>query len=200
VGIEYDLGVAPPLSAGTRESFHYVIGAIHGLDVAGERLGYDDAGDFVKGRRKTFAARERFADPAIQAKIRERILEVVAEGIARERIDILGHPTFSPLQALGDLERVYPEEWQERLIALCVTGGVAIELNESYGVPHREFLVRAARAGATFAVGSDTHFALRPLDKTEAMVRAASLAHDRFLEGGRRAPLGVRGGGGPDSA
>jgi histidinol phosphatase-like PHP family hydrolase len=200
VGIEYDLGVAPPLSAGTRESFHYVIGAIHGLDVAGERLGYDDAGDFVKGRRKTFAARVRFADPAVQARIRERILEVVAEGIARERIDILGHPTFSPLQALGDLERVYPEEWQERLIALCVTGGVAIELNETYGVPHREFLVRAARAGATFAVGSDTHFALRPLDKTEAMIRAASLAHDRFLEGGRRAPLGVRGGGGPDSA
>ena len=96
VGIEYDLGVAPPLSAGTREALHYVIGAIHGLVVAGERLGYDDAGDYVKGRRKTFEARDRFTDPAVQARIRERILEVVAEGIERDRIDILGHPTFSP--------------------------------------------------------------------------------------------------------
>ena len=29
VGIEYDLGVAPELRAATRESLHYVIGAIH---------------------------------------------------------------------------------------------------------------------------------------------------------------------------
>ena len=185
VGIEYDLGVAPPLSAGTREALRYVIGAIHGLVVAGERLGYDDAGDYVKGRRKTFEARDRFTDPAVQARIRERILEVVAEGIERDRIDILGHPTFSPLQALGDPEVAYPAEWQERLIALCVEGGIAIEINESYGVPHREFLVRAARAGATFAVGSDTHFALGPLDKTEAMIAAAALSHGRFLAGER---------------
>jgi len=29
VGPVYDLGFAPPLSAGTRESLHYLIGAIH---------------------------------------------------------------------------------------------------------------------------------------------------------------------------
>jgi histidinol phosphatase-like PHP family hydrolase len=185
VGLEYDLGVAPPLSAGTRESLHYLIGAIHRVEVDGTWVPYDDAGAFVKGRVKTFKERERFSDPALQRRILERTLEVVAEGIDRDRIDILGHPTFSALQAVGPPERVYPEEWQERLIGLCVKGGIAIEINESYGVPHREFLVRAARAGALFSVGTDTHFRIKPIDKTEAMIDAAALDRQRFLDGAR---------------
>ncbi|HEV8535833.1 MAG TPA: PHP domain-containing protein [Candidatus Limnocylindria bacterium] len=185
VGIEYDLGVAPPLSAATREALHYVIGAIHQIEIEGKRIGYDDAGAYVKGRIKTFKQAERFRDPALQKRLLERTLDVVAQGIDRDRIDILGHPTFSALQAAGEPERVYPAEWQERLIALCVQGGVAIEINESYGVPHREFLVRAARAGALFSVGTDTHFDLRPLDKTDAMIAVADLDRDRFLAGRR---------------
>jgi histidinol phosphatase-like PHP family hydrolase len=187
VGLEYDLGVAPPLGADTRESLHYLIGAIHQISVDGERIAYDDAGAFVKGRIKTFKERERFSDPALQRRILERTLEVVAEGIDRDRIDILGHPTFSALQALGDPERVYPEEWQERLIDLCVKGRIAIEINESYGVPHREFLVRAARAGALFSVGTDTHFKIKPLERTDAMIAAAALDRARFMAGSRLA-------------
>ena len=187
VGLEYDLGVAPPLGADTRESLHYLIGAIHQIDIDGRRIGYDDAGAFVKGRIKTFKERERFSDPALQRRILERTLEVVAQAIDRDRIDILGHPTFSALQALGDPERVYPEEWQERLIDLCVNGRIAIEINESYGVPHREFLVRAARAGALFSVGTDTHFEIKPLDRTDAMIAAAALDPARFMAGSRLA-------------
>jgi len=188
VGLEYDLGVAPPLSADTRESLHYLIGAVHQISVGGQQIAYDDAGAFIKGRIKTFKERERFSDPALQKGILDRTLEVVAEGIDRDRIDILGHPTFSALQALGDPERVYPEEWQQRLIDLCVKGGIAIEINESYGVPHREFLVRAARAGALFSVGTDTHFEIRPLDRTDAMIADAALDRGRFMAGSRLAP------------
>jgi histidinol phosphatase-like PHP family hydrolase len=187
VGLEYDLGVAPPLGAATRESLQYLIGAVHQVDLGGTMVKYDDAGAFVKGRVKTFKERERFSDPALQKRILARTLEVVAEGIDRDRIDILGHPTFSALQALGDPERVYPEEWQERLIDLCVKGGIAIEINESYGVPHREFLVRAARAGALFSVGTDTHFEIKPLDKTDAMIAGAALDRGRFMAGSRLA-------------
>jgi len=185
VGIEYDLGVAPPLTRATHDALHYVIGAIHQIDLGGDWIRYDDAGAYVKGRTKTFSGVERFRDPALRSRILERTLEVVAEGIERDRIDILGHPTFSALQALGEPERIYPEEWQDRLITMCVQGGIAIEVNESYGVPHREFLVRASRRGATFSVGSDTHFDLKPLDRTEAMITAAELAHERFLSGAR---------------
>lgn len=187
VGLEYDLGVAPPLLASTRRSLHYLIGAIHQLDVDGIRLGYDGAGQFVKGnlRGKPFPDRERFSDPALGRRILERTLEVVREGIEVIGIDVLGHPTFSPLLALGDPETSYPIEWQERLIELCVRGDVAIELNESYGVPHQAFLVRALRAGARFSVGSDTHGPLGPLDRTAKMIEGAALPHERFLDGRR---------------
>jgi hypothetical protein len=58
-------------------------------------------------------------------------------------------------------------------------------VNEAYGVPHRQFLERAQRMGARFSVGSDTHGPLLPLDKTAAMIEAASLPHERFLVGER---------------
>ncbi len=186
VGLEYDLGVAPPLRAGTREALHYVIGAVHQIPLDGGWIRYDDAGVFLKGRGgRAFAGASRFADEGRRARIREAILRAVSQGIERDRIDILGHPTFSPLAALGDLEAAYPEEWQLRLISLCTAGDVAIEVNEAYRVPHREFLVRAHALGARFAVGSDTHFELGPLDRTEAMIAAAALPHERFLAGAR---------------
>src|SRR5438552_17011442 len=112
-------------------------GAIHQIELDGNRIAYDDAGAFVKGRIKSWKERERFAAPELQKRILERTLEVVAEGIDRDRIDILGHPTFSALQALGDAELVYREEWQARLIELCVTGRIERGSKESYCVPTR---------------------------------------------------------------
>ena len=185
VGLEYDLGVAPELRPSTREGLHYLIGALHQLVVDGEWIHYDDAGAFLKGQRKTYDEAARFADPALIVRMRERTLEVVRDGIDRVGIDILGHATMSPLAALGDPEVLYPPEWQERLIRMCTEADVAIELNETYGVPHRAFLERAQRLGARFSVGSDTHFALKPLDRTMAMIGAAGLAEDRFLQGKR---------------
>ena len=183
VGLEYDLGVAPELRPSTRDALQYLIGALHQVEVKGEWIRFDPAGAFLKRQTTSFADAARFGDPLLQARIRERTLEVVRDGIARIGIDILGHATMSPLGALADPEAAYPAEWQERLIGLCVEAGVAIEVNEAYGVPHREFLERAHRLGARFSVGSDTHFDLRPLDKTMTMIRAAGLEEDRFLSG-----------------
>lgn len=188
VGLEYDLGVAPPLLPSTKRSLHYLIGAVHQLQIDGVRIGYDVAGQFLKGRLgdRPFPELERWStDESLRRKVLDRTLEVVREGILDVGIDVLGHPTFTPLQALGEPETSYPIEWQEKLIELCVANGVAIEVNEAYGVPHREFLVRAHRAGARFSVGSDTHFELGPLDKTAKMIEAAALPHDRFLDGKR---------------
>jgi histidinol phosphatase-like PHP family hydrolase len=194
VGIEYDLGVAPPLRSSTHQALDYVIGSVHQVHIDG-RIDYSPAGYFLKGRGGTsFSEHTRYADPDLQRKILEQHLELMRVGILHRGIDIVGHPTFSPLAALGDPEAAYPVEWQERLIALCVENGVALEINEAYGVPHREFLVRAHMRGARFSVGSDTHFELLPLDKTEEMIRAAGIAADergRFLDGSRSRQEGV---------
>ena len=194
VGIEYDLGVARPLFSSTHRALDYVIGSVHQVNVDG-RIDYSTAGYFLKGRGGTgYSEASRFADPDLQRKVLEQHLELVRVGILHRGIDIVGHPTFSPLAALGDPEDAYPVEWQERLIALCVENGVALEINEAYGVPHRAFLVRAHIRGARFAVGSDTHFDLLPLDKTDEMIRAAGISPDergRFLDGSRSPQEGV---------
>lgn len=188
VGIEYDLGVAPPLRRTTRDALDYVIGSVHGIGIGRGRIEYNPAGQFLKSRGGTpFREHARFQESALQQLVLERHLALVREGILETGIDIVGHPTFTPIAALGDPEVGYGAEWQERLIALCVENGVAIELNEAYGVPHREFLIRAQQRGARFSVGSDTHFALEPLDRTEAMIAEAGLATERFLNG-RRPP------------
>lgn len=186
VGLEYDLGVAPKLRATTREALHYVIGAVHQIRTAGEWVGFDEAGRFMKGLREgDYAEAPRFADEALRRRILDRTLEVVRQGIEEVGIDILGHPTFSPLAALGDPEEVLPVEWQERLIDLCVRSNVAIEINEAYRVPHRAFLVRAQARGSLFSVGTDSHGEIGPLDRTLAMIGDADLPHDRFLAGDR---------------
>lgn len=186
VGIEYDLGVAPSLVPSTRDAFHYVIGAIHQVEIsAGEWIRYDGAGAFLKGRVRSFAEARRFLDAELQRRLRERTLALVREGIERVGIDILGHATMGPLAALGDPETSLPPEWQERLIGLCVANDVAIEVNEAYGVPHRAFLERAHRSGARFSVGSDTHFEVRPLTRTAEMIVEAGLPPQRFLAGAR---------------
>jgi len=190
VGVEYDLGVAPELRATTREALDYLIGSVHQIDVVpGEWISYDDAGAFLKGRMTTLRDAKKFLDPSLQRRILERTLEVVRVGIERDRIDILGHPTMSPLAALGDPESSYPVEYQERLIRMCVSADVAIEVNESYQVPHRAFLERAHRLGARFSVGSDSHFTIRPLERTMEMIRAATLPQERFLQGRRVRPV-----------
>ena len=190
VGIEYDLGVAPVLRAATRESLHYLIGALHQIEITpGEWLSFDAAGAYLKGRTKTFAESARYLDAELRARLLERVLEEVRRGIERDGIDILGHATMGPLAALGDPETMYPAEWQERLIGLCVTNDVAIEVNECYGVPHRAFLERARERGARFSVGTDSHFTIRPIDKTMAMIREAGLDETRFLAGARVRPV-----------
>jgi len=186
VGIEYDLGVAPPLRRSTHDALDYVIGSVHRVEVDGVAVGYDEAGRSLKGRRaSTYAEAARFTRSGLGRRVLEAHLERVRQGILVTGIDIVGHPTFSPLAALGDPEEGYPAEWQERLIALCVEHDVALEINEAYGVPHRALLVRARERGARFAVGSDTHFELLPLDRTEAMIAAAGLEPARFLAGAR---------------
>src|SRR5207249_1515987 len=43
VGLEYDLGVAPPLRASTKGDLHYLIGSVHQVSRDGTRIGYDVA-------------------------------------------------------------------------------------------------------------------------------------------------------------
>src|SRR5258708_23187900 len=88
----------------------------------------------------TYGEIARFSEPDLQRRILERHLVLVREGIVDTGIDIVGHPTMSPLAALGDPEAAFPVEWQERLIALCVSNRVALRIHHAHRVPHRPVL------------------------------------------------------------
>lgn len=176
VALEYDLGVAPLLRPSTRDALDYLIGGVHQVRVAGREISYDAAGDFLKHRVGAYAGAADFrADPSLAAGVLAAIIRVLEASFARDRVDVLAHPTFSPIAALGDPENGYPREWQDELIALVVRHGVALEVNESYRVPHRRFAERARAAGARFSVGSDSHHRLLPLDYTMELIASAGL-------------------------
>jgi histidinol phosphatase-like PHP family hydrolase len=186
VALEYDIGVAPPLRPSTRQVLDYLVGGVHQVTVRGRELSYDAAGAFLKGHVDIFAERALYADDGLGREILEEILRSIEAAFERDRIDVLAHPTFSPLAALADVETAYPIEWQERLIGSCVRYGVALEVNESYRVPHPSFLRRARALGATLAVGSDSHAALLPLRYVASALSEAGAA-DRVRDL-RRAP------------
>jgi histidinol phosphatase-like PHP family hydrolase len=176
VALEYDIGLATPLPPSIRESLDYLVGGLHQVTVGGVEVSYDDAGAYLKRRVREFTDGARYAGGSSFAReVLEEILGVISRAFESERFDILAHPTFSPLAAVGDAEESYPAEWQERLIALCVRHETALEVNESYRLPHAAFLRRAHDAGATFSVGSDSHEALLPLHFTERMIADAGI-------------------------
>lgn len=182
VALEYDLGIAPPLRPSTRDALDYMVGGLHQVTVRGRQISYDDAGAYLKRRVQAYASARLFTgDDDLSRDVLETILAVLAASFEVDRIDILAHPTFSPIAALGEAEASYPAEWQERLIALCVKAAVAIEVNESYRVPHPAFVARAKACGARFSVGSDSHEELLPLDYTMTLVDSEGLG-DRLLE------------------
>lgn len=188
VALEYDAGVAPALRPSTRDALDYLVGGVHQVICRGERVGYDAVGAFLKRRAPEYAERARFADdPSLRRDVLEAILEVLAASFERDRVDVLAHPTLSPLAALGaDADEGHPAEWRERLVELCVRHDVALEVNESYRLPGPALLGRARDLGARFAVGSDSHAELLALRYTERVIAEADIAA-RLIEAPRRA-------------
>lgn len=187
VALEYDIGVAPPLRPSARDALDYLVGGVHQVVVEGRMVSYDDAGAYLKRQAPAFADRERFREEPFRRALLAAVLDVLRASFERDRVDILAHPTFSPLAALddADADAGYPAEWQDELIALCLRYGVAVEVNESYRLPRARFLRRARAAGVRFAVGSDSHYELLPLTFTKAVIGETGIA-ERVVELGAR--------------
>jgi histidinol phosphatase-like PHP family hydrolase len=186
VALEYDIGFAPPLPRTIRDSLDYLVGGLHQITVDGVAVSYDEAGSYLKRRVTEFADRARYVDGSgFGRAVMEEILRTLSVAFEAERFDILAHPTFSPLAASGEAEASYPAEWQEGLIGLCVRHGTALEVNESYRLPHAAFLRRARDAGARFSVGSDSHEALLPLLYVEEVIVDAKI--ESFMRDPREA-------------
>lgn len=198
VGVEISVGdptdaARAAFDAGALCDFDYVIASLHQVDVPQGRVRSDR---YLNWRYGLFP---RYA-PDIPRLDRlayfDTWLAAFDDTCRRAPVTILGHFALAPelADATGRSPAVIdpnldPEPdaragaWLDATIDLCLSHGVAIELNSKSRVPHRDFVARAVRRGAQFVLGSDAHSLDRAGDISFGLAVAQShgIPADRFV-------------------
>lgn len=73
-----------------------------------------------------------------------------------EPIDIFACPLLLPNSIEREYHTLWTKERQEMIIEACRKNVIAIEINDLMRVPHKEFILKAKKAGVKFTFGSDT--------------------------------------------
>jgi histidinol phosphatase-like PHP family hydrolase len=174
-GCEMDLGRSFVVSTSTREKFDYMIGSVHGMEVAGLRVSFSHLINWSKGKMPDY-------DPMKEIKNLDSFLKshlaLLEKELTEQKYDILGHPTLLPPLALGKPEEVFPEWWEDQLLALLLKHGVALELSNRWKTPYDRLMKKGLEAGVKFSLGSDGHETNTScvLDYPKAMMEKFALA------------------------
>lgn len=98
------------------------------------------------------------------------------------RIDILGHPTVNPMHEYGK-DRAFIETWDDKVIDLCISHNVAIEISNMWDQPDEKFIEKALEKGAMFSMASDGHKKneICELDYPIAMAAKLAIPENRFF-------------------
>ncbi len=153
-GIEMDLGRSFVVSPEARARFDYVIGSVHSLMAGGERRTFRYFLDWIHGKKPDYDPREQFGD--VESLLQGH-LGLLRREFSTQKYDILGHPSLLPPLALGEPEAVFPEWWEDALVALAAEYGVALEISNRWRTPYRRLMEKAVRNGLRFSAGSDGH-------------------------------------------
>lgn len=155
-GVEFDVAYGLPFEAAQADRLDYLIGSLHGVMRNGEFKPLDGMFRWWQsGGRSPYMPDVDLTDP--EAWIDEW-LAILERCFTTTPIDILGHPTLTPVLPLdADPEKAYRREWEERLCALALKHRVALEISGRYKLPHERLLRTAKDMGVTFAIGSDGH-------------------------------------------
>lgn len=154
-GLEMDLGRSFLLSEKTRRRLQYVIGSVHGLEIPGRgRVGFYDLILYTRGQKKDYDARSAVGDLETFFKLH---LELLRSEFRKQSYTILGHPTFLPPLALGEPQEIFPEWWEDELVALLARHHVALEISNRWKTPYARLAKKALQAGVSFSLGSDGH-------------------------------------------
>ena len=153
-GLEMDMVRSFVLSPETRGRFDYMIGSIHGLEIAGVRISFTPVTKFLSGGLPDY-------NPNGQIKnwdlFFQTHLEILNREFSVQKYDILGHCTLLPAMALGKPEDSFPEWWEEKLINTLLLYDVAMELSNRWKTPYGRLMEKALKAGVRFSLGSDGH-------------------------------------------
>jgi len=110
------------------------------------------------------------------------IIQMMEKAFTTQRVDILGHATVLP--PCDELHGTrFLRQWEDMVISLCATNGIALEISGLWRAPNMEMIVRAKEAGVKFSMGSDCHRHLQigVLDYVEQAIDEAGLSEEDFF-------------------
>ncbi|HVM32119.1 MAG TPA: PHP domain-containing protein [bacterium] len=187
-GLEMDLGRGFQVSPQARPRFDYMIGSVHGLEVAGARFSFAPLIQFTKGEKPDYDPRKLLPDMDLLFRAH---LDLLAREYGSQKFDILGHCTMLPplaLAPLGQPEEAFPEWWEDELVALLLKHGVAMEISNRWKTPYGRLMEKGVKAGLTFSLGSDGHDPAKTcvLDYPKEMIRKFNLPENRLFDIARK--------------
>ncbi|MHB8619853.1 MAG: hypothetical protein ACYDAG_09815 [Chloroflexota bacterium] len=152
--VEMDVAYGLPFGIDQAARLDYIIGSLHGVMRDGHYRPLDGMFRWFQAGG-TYRPDVDLSDPEVWV---DEWLSILERCFSSTPIDILGHPTLTPILPLdADPARAYRPEWEERLCTLALKYGVALEISGRYRLPH-ERLVRLGRdMGVVFSIGSDGH-------------------------------------------
>ena len=86
----------------------------------------------------------------------KKIIRIVEDTFARERVDIYGHSTVLPFYE--ELEgTTFLRDWENDILGLCKKYNVALEISGLWKQPSEQMIKKARKIGLKFSFGSDCH-------------------------------------------
>ncbi len=165
-GIEMDVAYGLTFDSAKLRHLDYVIASLHGWMRDGQFVPMDGVFRYVQAGG-AYKPDLDLSDPEIWMS---EWMDILDRCFSTTPVDILGHPTLSPILPLNaDPEKAYKPEWEERLCAMVLKHGVALEISGRYKLPHERLVRTAMDMGVTFALGSDGHQRHQICDLTYAL-------------------------------
>lgn len=134
---ELDLGTEIRISRQLLDECDYLIGGVHSI-----------------GDLNFFDNQARL--PASQAVI-EQMLDLIETKSQQYRFHILAHPGLLPSKLRPEAGKILDYKWSQRLVALAVKYGFALEISSRWELPGYETVQMALEAGVKVSLGSDGH-------------------------------------------
>jgi histidinol phosphatase-like PHP family hydrolase len=180
-GCEMDLDRSFLVEPQVRARFDYIIGSVHGVMLDGKRISFSRTFNALQGKDPGYDPRKEIPDTRAFLKAH---LDLLASEFSRQQYDILGHCSMLPPLVLGSPEEVFPPWWEDALVDLLKSHGVAVEISNRWKTPYERLLVKCVEQELHFSMGSDGHDTKRScrLDYPLAMVARYRIPQERVFD------------------
>ncbi|MBN2269649.1 MAG: hypothetical protein JXN61_03490 [Sedimentisphaerales bacterium] len=135
-----------------------------------------------KGRRTRLWMKDEVFVEDKQAFM-DMYIDKIVSIISNEPIDIFVNPTFLPECIRDEYDSLWTKERMAKVIDAAVKSGVAIEINATYKIPSKTFIIQAKKAGVKFACGTNNGGKeLGNLEYCRRMIKECSLTKKDFFD------------------